>query len=50
MFTAKHIFSLVLSKYIKKPIGYLCNVGLTNFEFEVVTFFRLVIMGVAIGL
>ena len=50
VFIAKHVFGLVLTKYIKEPINSLYNVGSANSEYEVVTFFRLVIMGVAIGL
>jgi hypothetical protein len=50
VFTAKHISALVLTKYIKEAINCLYNMGSTNSEFEVVPFFRLVIMGVAIGL
>jgi hypothetical protein len=50
VFIAKHIFGLVLTKYIKEPISCLYNVGSTNFESDVVAFFRLLIMGVAIGL
>jgi len=48
--TAKHIYGMVLTKYIKDLISCLYKVRSTNYEYEFVTFFRLVIMGVAIGL
>lgn len=48
--TAKHIFGLVFTKYMKEPINYPYNVGSTYFEFVAFSFFRFVIMGVAIGL
>jgi hypothetical protein len=50
VFTAKHISSSVLTKYIKEPINYLYNMGSTKSEFEFITFFRFVIIGVAIGM
>jgi hypothetical protein len=49
-FTTKYIYGLLLNKYIKEPINYLYNVRSTNYKSKVVTFFRLVIIGVAIGL
>jgi hypothetical protein len=48
--TAKHIFALVLTRYIRDPINNLYNVGFTAYDLEASIFFWLVTMGVDIGL
>jgi hypothetical protein len=50
--TAKKIFFLVLTRYIKDPISFLYIVGSTKSESEAesLNFFRFVIMGVAMDL
>jgi hypothetical protein len=49
VFTTKHISGMVLTKYIKEPIS-LYNLGSTESESEVTTFFRLVTIGVVISI
>ena len=50
MFTAKHISSLVLVKYISEPIIYLYKVPYTVFEESSFNIFKFVFIGVVIDL
>jgi len=50
VFTSKHIFDMFFVKYIKEPISCLYKLWSTKSQFELKTFFKLVTIGVDIGL
>ena len=50
MFTTKHIYGLVLVKYIREPIIYLYKVASTTFEASTFNSFKLVFIRVVIAL
>lgn len=50
IFTTKHMYIQVFTKYISEPINFLYLIGSTTLDWELLSLFKFVIMGVIIGL